>query len=283
MGYSKRKRVLSGIGIVVLFLVIGYGIIRPFHLAWGATAEEVSMSMPGDLPGPRWTRAITVNATPEAIYPLLVQWGQGRGGWYSYDWLENLFGFNIHTANTILEEYQNPVVGDPICMAQNTCTSFVSVIEPNKWFGWQSPDPDGKPVWTFMLGLIPIDAASTRLVVRESFDTSAIPAPIISIIEIPDVVMELKMLDTVKLRAEGVLASPIITVIEISLWLLALVIGVIAAFWFITWPDWKKPILIGLLAIGVLLVLTFLYPPLWLRGLLDASLAGSALWVKRKH
>ena len=281
MQYSKRKRIFGGAGIVLLVLILGYMIIRPFHLRWGATDAEVTMSMPDDLNGMRWTRAVTINASPEKIWPWLVQWGQGRGGWYSYDWLENILGFDIHTADSILPEYQTPAKGDPICMAAGTCTSFISTIEPQKWFGWQSSDPSGKPVWSFMLGLIPVDEGRTRLVIRESFDKDAIPAPVLTLIEIPDVVMELKALDTVKNRAEGVPYSPLVTFAEITAWLVALVCGILAAIRFITRPVWKKPLAAGITAVSVLLVLSFLYLPLWLRGVLDVLLILGLVWVWR--
>lgn len=280
---SKRKRIFSGVGIVLLVIIGGYMIIRPFHLRWCATDSEVNMTMPDDLNGARWTRAITINAAPEAIWPWLVQWGQGRGGWYSYDWLENILGFDIHTADRILLEYQSPAKGDPICMAAGTCTSFISTIEPQKWFGWQSSDPNGKPVWSFMLGLIPVDATHTRLVVRESFDKDAIPAPVLTLIEIPDVVMELKALDTVKNRAEGIPYSPAVTVAEIAAWLAALVCGIFAAILFVTRPGWKKSLAAGIAVVCVLMVLTFLYLPLWFRGVLDIILVMALIWAWRSE
>jgi hypothetical protein len=276
---SKRKRIFTGVGIVLLVLIAGYMILRPIHLRWGATDTEVKMSMPDDLNGMRWTRAITINAAPEAVWPWLVQWGQGRGGWYSYDWLENALGFNIHTADRILPEFQAPAKGDPICMAAGTCTSFVSTIEPQKWFGWQSNDPNGKPVWSFMLGLVPVDATHTRLVIRESFDKDAIPAPVLTLIEIPDVVMELKALDTVKNRSEGIPYSPAVTVAEITAWLAALVCGILAAIRFVTRPAWKKPLAVGIAAVCVLMVITFLFLPLWLRGVLDIILIMVVVWA----
>jgi len=283
LGNSKRKRIFSGIGIVFLLLVFGYMAIRPFHLRWGASDSEVNMTMPGDLNGSRWTRAVTINASPEEIWPWLAQWGQGRGGWYSYDWLENILGFDIHTADRILQEFQSPSIGDPICMAAGTCTSFLSTIEKPQWFGWQSSDPAGKPVWSFMLGLIPVDASHTRLVIRESFEKNALPAPVLTLIEIPDVVMELKALDTIKQRAERIPYSPAVTVFEIVAWLAALVTGILAAIRFVNQPEWKKPLAVGLLSAVVLLVLTFLYPPLWLRALLDSVLIGLIIWINAKE
>jgi hypothetical protein len=278
---AKLKRILGGMGIVLLVLILGYSTIRPLHLRWGATSEEVSRSMPGDLAGRRWTRAITVAATPEQIWPWLVQWGQGRGGWYSYDWLENLLGMDIHTADRILPEYQNTAIGDPICMAANACISFVSVIEPNQWFGWQSSDENDKPVWNFVFGLFPEDDSHTRLVMRESFDQDAMPPAVTFAIEIPDAVMMQKALNTVKDRAEGRPVSALTTPYEITVWLAALMIGLIAGVLFVNRQDWRKPLAVGVASVIVLLLLTFLFPPLWLRGVLDLGLLVGLGWSFR--
>jgi hypothetical protein len=282
MKHNKLKRIIGGMGIVLAVLVIGYLVIRPFHLRWGATENEVSRAMPGDLAGARWTRAITIQATPEQIWPWLAQWGQGRGGWYSYDWLENLFGFDIHTAGRILPEHQNPQIGDPICMAANACTSFVSVVEPNRWFGWQASDENGKPVWNFVFGLFPVDETHTRLVVRESFDPTAMPSAVITMIEIPDVVMELKALDTVKNRAEGKTGSALTTIYEIAVWLAAFLSGLVAGVMSLQRANGIRFLALGVAAVMVLLVLTFLFPPLWLRGILDLGLLVALLWFARK-
>jgi hypothetical protein len=277
----KLKRFFGGLGLVLLVLILGYLVIRPQHLRWGATAEEVSRAMPGDLNGRHWTRTITVAATPEQIWPWLVQWGQGRGGWYSYDWLENLFGLDIHSADRLMPEHQNPVIGDPICMGANVCISFVSVIEPSHWFGWQASDEDDKPMWTYTLGLFPVDDTHTRLIMRESFDKEAMPSAVILATEIPDVVMMQKALNTVKHRAEGLPESIFTTSYEIIVWLAALVTGLIAAVLFINRKDWRKPLATGVASVIVLLVLTFLFPPLWLRGVLDLGLLIGLVWSFR--
>ena len=274
----KRKRFLDGLGLVLIVLTLGYLVVHPMHLRWGATAEEVARAMPGDLEGRRWTRAIAVAATPEQIWPWLVQWGQGRGGWYSYDWLENLFGLDIHSADQILPEHQNPAIGDPICIGADVCTSFVSVIEPNQWFGWQASDENGKPMWSYTLGLFPIDATSTRLVMRESFDKAAMPPAMAFAVEIPDAVMMQKALNTVKRLAEGRTKSALTTPYEITVWLAALVMGLIAGVLFINRKDSRKPLAVGVASVIILLLLTFLFPPFWLRGVLDLALLAGLIW-----
>jgi hypothetical protein len=278
---SKLKRFLGGLGIVLLVLILGYLAIYPLHLRWGATSEEVSRPMPGDLNGMRWTRAITVDATPEQVWPWLVQWGQGRGGWYSYDWLENLLGMDIHTVDRILPEYQDTEIGEPICMAANVCNSFVSSIEPNQWFGWQSSDDDGNPVWMFMFGLFPTDGGHTRLVMRESFDRDAMPSAVPFLIAIPDSVMMEKALHTVKQRAEGRPGSVLTALYEIVVWLAALVMGLVAGVQFINRKAWKKPLAVGVASVIILLVFTFLFPPFWLRGVLDLGLLAGLVWSSR--
>lgn len=278
----RLRRFLAGAGLTLLILVLGYSLIRPIHLRWGASDADLVRSMPGDLSGSRWTRAVLIEATPEQIWPWLVQFGQGRGGWYSYDWLENLLGFDIHTANRILPEYQNPQIGEPICMSATFCPSRVHVIEPGQWFGWQAAE-GGSLVWTFTFGLFPESENRTRLVIRESFDPAFIPPPAAIALEIPDTVMELKMLDTLKARAEGRSVDGLVTVLEIVIWLAALVVCLLAGGQFINRSEWRKPLLVYVAGVVVLLLITFLFLPLWLRGLLVIALFAGLIWSKRRN
>ena len=277
----KLKRFFAGIGITLLTLTIGYSLLRPFHLRWGATDADIARPMPGDLNGSRWTRAILVDATPEQIWPWLVQFGQARGGWYSYDWLENLLGFDIHTADQIRPEYQDTRVSTPICMSGSFCPSKVHVMEPYQWFGWQATDENGQLVWTFVFGLFPEGENRTRLVMRESFDPAFMPPAAVVALEIPDVVMELKMLETLKARAEGRPASGPVTVAEISLWLAALVASLWAGWQFLTHPAWRRPPAVFVAGLIVLLLITFLFLPLGLRGILVVSLFLPLIWRKK--
>jgi hypothetical protein len=92
--------------------------IRPWHLRWGATNEELSKPLPGDelVPEPaiESTRAITVNAPVEEVWPWLAQIGQDRGGFYSYEWLENLAGCQMRNADRIHPEWQHRELGETV-------------------------------------------------------------------------------------------------------------------------------------------------------------------------
>lgn len=106
-----------------------------------------------------------------------------------------------------------------------------------------------------------------------SFAPGALPDAALYSLEIADVVMEQKTLDTLKLLAEGGAPSPLTTAAEIGVWLFALACGSVAGLLCLRRADWRRPLALGLAAVGVLVVLTFLYPPLWLRALLDLALA----------
>jgi len=84
-------------------------LLRPWYSKWGAAESELNMPLPGDelAPNPRLesTLAITIQATPEVIWPWLLQLGQGRGGFYSYVRLENLADCEISNADHIFPEF----------------------------------------------------------------------------------------------------------------------------------------------------------------------------------
>ena len=90
--------------------------LRQPILTWGATAEEAAARLPGDelleeADGVA-TRAITIEAPRSAVWPWIAQMGPSpRGGAYTYDWIENLLGLNMHSADRVLPEYQHPQIG----------------------------------------------------------------------------------------------------------------------------------------------------------------------------
>jgi hypothetical protein len=174
-------------------------------LHWGASAVEVQREMPGDelLPGAPLvtTRAITVEAWPSALWPWLVQMGPGRGGAYTYDWIENLFGLNMHSADRIIPELQDLKVGDTMPLGNRGPVMEVAELDPDRAMVVRSQD--GNWVWSF--GLYS-RGHSTRLVSRNRIQQSgASPASRLFttyVMEPGSLLMERRMLLGIKKRAE---------------------------------------------------------------------------------
>ena len=107
-------------------------LVQPWQHRWGATDEEVRRPMPGDdlIPdAASTTRAITIAAPPEQVWPWLVQLGYGRAGWYSYDWIDN---DGQPSADRIIPELQQLQVGDQILMLPEMGPR-VREVEPNRF------------------------------------------------------------------------------------------------------------------------------------------------------
>jgi hypothetical protein len=141
-------------------------VIRPWHLRWGATDEEVSMPLPGDELAParpklRDTHAITIHAPVAEVWPWLVQMGQGRGGFYSYTWLENLVGCRMRNADRIVPEWQNLKVGDEIWLHPKAPPLKVLALEPERLILLEQ--------WGAFV-LRPVDAQTTRFIIRSQGD-----------------------------------------------------------------------------------------------------------------
>ena len=103
----------------MVFLALYIAVVRPWHMHWGATSDEITRAMPGDslVRGPFevTTRAITVNAWPAHVWPWLAQMGRGRGGLYSYDWLDRVFGvLDAPSSDTLISRFQEIRAGDTI-------------------------------------------------------------------------------------------------------------------------------------------------------------------------
>ncbi|MEV6430421.1 SRPBCC family protein [Nocardia sp. NPDC051463] len=196
-----------GLATYVAGLVVGYqGVARRWCLNWGATSDEVARTMPGDElltePDIVATRAITIGAEPERVWPWLVQLGPGRGGAYTYDWIENLLGLDMHSANTVLPEFQGLSVGDGFALGAKGPHMRVAVLDPERTLVFASDD--GHWVWAFGLYA---GTNGVRLVSRNRIATSdaAVPTLLFNrlIMEPGSWVMERKMLLGIKERAEG--------------------------------------------------------------------------------
>jgi hypothetical protein len=179
--------------------------LRDWVLTWGATAEEAARPLPGDDLLARAdivaTRAIGIDAPPSAIWPWLVQMGPGRAGAYTYDWIENLFGLNMHSADRIHPEWQNLAVGDVLRSRKDGPGMRVEILRPERTLSNRSEAGDW--VWTFVL--VPEDG-STRLISRNRIAMKGAAAGQrlgMLVMEPGSLVMERKMLLGIKQRAEG--------------------------------------------------------------------------------
>ncbi len=184
-------------GLLILFFIKIY---QPWQLNWGAKQEEIERTMLGDdiVPTPSFnaTRAITINARPDQIWPWLVQIGYQKGGFYSYDWLDN---GRIPSADHIIPEYQHIKVGDIIELGKTT-RSKVETIRSNEGLLLVTPQKNG--YWTWAWGLYQVDEHTTRLVTRLRVDlTKFISQLYINTFEI---IMMRKHLLGIKQRAESI-------------------------------------------------------------------------------
>jgi hypothetical protein len=190
--------------VAVLVLAgLGYRLfLRRPVLTWGATPDEAGARLPGDeLLEPAdsvATRAISVDAPPSAVWPWIAQMGPSpRGGAYTYDWIENLLGLNMHSVDEVLPEFQHPRVGDTIGYGRNRMR--LERVEPEHVLAWRSTD--GNWVWTFVLEQ---QDGRTRLISRNRFRLPTLAARVGMVpMEPASLVMECKMLAGIKRRAEG--------------------------------------------------------------------------------
>lgn len=175
---------------------------RDWYLHWGATDDEKSASLPGDGFAPRITstRAVTIHAPVENVWPWLVQIGQDRAGFYSYDALEQLVLADIHNADRIVPEWQQLAAGDTVRLASKRLYGDVPLLrvlalEPNHYLVLEH--------WGAFV-LKPVDDHTTRFLARTHGDerTSFRKAAELLLLDPIHFVMERKMMLGIKARAE---------------------------------------------------------------------------------
>jgi len=211
-GVNPRRRTTLAVAAgVVVAAVAGYRTrVRPWLAHWGATPDEVDATLPGDElvdgRGPRTTRALTIDASPAAVWPWLAQIGEDRAGFYSYAWLERLAGCAMHNADGIHPEWAHQEAGETVWLAQRyheLGRQVVARLEPERAFAMVSPadwDAIGRGeratgAWTFVLE--PTPDGRTRLLARGSGGAVGTFA-----FDVAHFVMEQKMMRGIKQRAE---------------------------------------------------------------------------------
>jgi hypothetical protein len=198
--------------LVILTLAVLYWFpIRRWMSRWGSTPSDLTCVMAGDALLVKstysGTMGVIVNAPPEHIWPWLVQIGYQRGGLYSYDWLDRLFGYlDRPSATRILPEFQHLAVGDEIPLGRGPGWP-VAALEPNRALVLDMRNMGGLD-WVWQFGLYPIDENRTRLVSRSRVRTRTVWARLFTYaIEPAGFLMTRRMLLGLKKRAEALRAA----------------------------------------------------------------------------
>jgi hypothetical protein len=229
----KAVRLRYAIPVVLLLAAVYLMVIYPWMTNWGSTAAEQQMALTGDElhPDPigHATKAITINAPSDVVWQWLVQMGQDRAGFYTYTWLENLVGADIHNANEIRPEWQTLAVGD---MWRVVPPDYLGNVGKDAGFRVLISEPGHALVLEIMgaFVLIPVDESMTRLLVRGE----AAPANVMMRMVVEPVVftMARPMLLGLKARAEGRPDAPVVlTAIAYLGWAAA---GITVAYLFLS-------------------------------------------------
>ena len=209
--------VLVVLGLAAAGVVGIAALLRGRSLRWGASREDRARALAGDEIMPAvnvsTTRGITIATTAENVWPWVAQLGQGRGGFYSYDWLENLVAhIDIHNADEIVPEWQHIAVGSEVRLAPEVPLLVVAldagralVLRGSVPMGQAPPPYDF--TWAFVL--LPQPDGTTRLVVRERYAFShRWAALIVRPAQLVSCFMSREMLRGIKKRAERTVPAP---------------------------------------------------------------------------
>jgi hypothetical protein len=212
MGSRGRKLALTLDTLSAVPIWAASPIVRRWHLRWGASDAEVAGAMPGDEVVPRAqfnaTRSISIDAPPKDVWPWIAQLGYRRGGFYTYDQVDNA---GEPSADRVLDVYQDLKVGDEIPMwHESHGLSIAYVVDsfdvPNWMFWVHRPHEGERPdsTWSWRLDALP--AGGTRLVTRMKQDyrwgTPRLALFNLVLMEFGDFAMERRMLKGIKVRAE---------------------------------------------------------------------------------
>jgi hypothetical protein len=221
-------------------LLLGFFIlVRPWYLSWGADAPVRHAYLPGDAlvwqGAARETRAITIHAPADAVWPWIAQIGQDRAGFYSYAVLENLAGCEIRNLDFLLPAIQHWNADDKLWMYPPEKLGGIgqaplAIYEPGhalvfymRRTGTALTDPpDG--TWAFVVQ--PIDSTTSRLVTRaRARGTLSLLGAAFNrgVFEPVHFVMERKMMEGVRARAEGRLVSDRADDAQVALWVVTFV------------------------------------------------------------
>lgn len=205
----------AAVGLCNIVVALATPYLRTRRRRWGATDEELETTYPGDnlVPNPNWTanHAISIEAAPKQVWPWIAQIGQGRGGCYSYEKLENLAGCQMQNASRILQEHQHVREGDPIRLHAQMPPMRVAIVEEASALVLHGNPAEGdvsanlSTTWAFVLLERP--DGTTRLLSRTRYQhgddlrSTLMGGPLL--LEPLSFVMERKMLKVIKSLVES--------------------------------------------------------------------------------
>jgi hypothetical protein len=291
---EHRQRFFMGVGAVLIILCVGFGIANRLIPTWGSTPVEQTQALPGDdyftHPILAWNHAMTIDASPEEVWPWIAQMGDTRGGYYSYRFIEKAItataGVDVsgyyNNTNQVRPEWQSPSIGQPMLME-------ILVLRDYKAGQYlvAGPKPgadDAGLLWTW--AITPTSDGRTRLLVHMRIQIPGVETnkAIGAALNLSTFMMERKMMDGIRLRSEGGAEADWVQVFEALVWFVVLGVGIGAARRFTTLTDWRLSITIGLACVVFLLVLVYLQPPLLMRSIAVLLLAGALIWdIQRDH
>jgi hypothetical protein len=261
-----------------------YLVYRPLQLDWGARPEEIAQAMPGDeiQPHPIFnaTRAVTIDARPEQIWPWLVQIGYRRAGWYSgMDWLDN---DGIPSADRIIPELQRLESGDLLPVWRDIAHRVVTV-SPNRYL--LDSSLSGRDSWLW--ALVPLDDRHTRLIWRMRHAPYDWRSPLFLVrqlaTDLGDFVVVRNILLGIEERVEGrPIGSLAAHTAEVAAWFLAFIafLGSLAAL--VAAREWLRPLMAVAATYATTLALVFAMPPLWLDALAVVGSWAALWWLRRR-
>lgn len=175
---KTMKKILKFTGWAVVIIIICYILfLRNFLLHWGSVKEEVNKYYAGDSillkPDYESTLAVTINKSPSAVWPWVAQMGLNKAGFYSYTWLENIFGCKLYNADRIHAEWQNPKAGDyePVCVSaeKNNMKGWTIIaVIPNKALVYKSSTDSS---WMMGFYIDSVNEHTSRLITRMRYIT----------------------------------------------------------------------------------------------------------------